>query len=110
LTLYFLATVLGRNNDGDTLSGPAKIAEYGGGKPRTDLTHLVMVAGHAIWMGGETKGVNEGEWYLLHDINVIHIRHLLLILSSTGHFCHISTAQRAHSSNILKRVHALPKQ
>jgi len=67
LTIYFLATVLRGHGEGETLSGPAKIAEYGGGKPRTDLTHMVMVAGHAIWMGGETKGVNEDEWYLLHS-------------------------------------------
>lgn len=52
----------GRGGDDEVLSGPAKIAEYGGGQPRSDLKHMVMVAGHAIWMGGETMGVNEDEW------------------------------------------------
>lgn len=65
LTIYFLLTVLRRSSDGGgaLLSGPARIAEYGGGEPRSDLTHMVMVAGHAIWMGGQTMGVNEDEWY-----------------------------------------------
>ncbi|KAK6358627.1 hypothetical protein TWF730_007952 [Orbilia blumenaviensis] len=41
------------------------VAEYDGGPPRTDITHLVLVAGHAIWMGGNTLGEDEKEWTLL---------------------------------------------
>ncbi|KAF3255368.1 hypothetical protein TWF192_002723 [Orbilia oligospora] len=41
------------------------VAEYDGGPPRADITHLIVVAGHAIWMGGNTLGENESEWTLL---------------------------------------------
>lgn len=41
------------------------VASYEGGQPRKDITHLVMVAGHAIWMGGNTLGEDEKEWTLL---------------------------------------------
>ncbi|KAK6348563.1 hypothetical protein TWF718_006351 [Orbilia javanica] len=40
-------------------------AEYEGGPPRSDITHLIVVAGHAIWMGGNTLGEDESEWTLL---------------------------------------------
>ncbi|KAF3906439.1 hypothetical protein ABW20_dc0105636 [Dactylellina cionopaga] len=43
----------------------AIVAEYEGGTPRKDITHLVIVAGHAIWMGGSTLGDDESEWTLL---------------------------------------------
>ncbi|KAF3144316.1 hypothetical protein TWF594_004846 [Orbilia oligospora] len=41
------------------------VAEYDGGPPRADITHLIVVAGHAIWMGGNTLGESESEWTLL---------------------------------------------
>ncbi|KAK6544115.1 hypothetical protein TWF694_000825 [Orbilia ellipsospora] len=41
------------------------VAEYDGGPPKNHLTHLVIVMGHAIWMGGNTLGDDEKEWTLL---------------------------------------------
>ncbi|KAF3906007.1 hypothetical protein ABW21_db0204637 [Orbilia brochopaga] len=41
------------------------VAEYDGGPPKSHITHLIMVSGHAIWMGGATLGDDEKEWTLL---------------------------------------------
>ncbi|EPS44039.1 hypothetical protein H072_1937 [Dactylellina haptotyla CBS 200.50] len=63
LALYALYSLF--KSSGPVGSGVVVVAEYDGGAPRKDLTHLVIVAGHAIWMGGNTLGDDEKEWTLL---------------------------------------------
>ncbi|KAF3934938.1 hypothetical protein ABW19_dt0207800 [Dactylella cylindrospora] len=62
LGLYTLVSLFRGPNYREVEPTPA---EYDGGTPRKDITHLVMVAGHAIWMGGNTLGESEKEWTLL---------------------------------------------
>ncbi|KAK6519420.1 hypothetical protein TWF281_003254 [Arthrobotrys megalospora] len=71
------------------------VAEYDGGPPRTDITHLVVVAGHAIWMGGNTLGEDETEWTLLpyqHGLAKTFKAHIM-----TG----VQTAQKSEDSLLI---------
>lgn len=29
----------------------------------SSINHLILVCGHAIWLGGPSNGQNESEWY-----------------------------------------------
>ncbi|KAK6340636.1 hypothetical protein TWF696_008960 [Orbilia brochopaga] len=64
LLLYIFYTFL-RPSTAFTDASDVVVAEYEGGPPKKDITHLIMVAGHAIWMGGATLGDDEKEWTLL---------------------------------------------
>lgn len=35
-----------------------------GAQPLKNLTHLIIVAGHAVWLGGSTNGEDDSEWIL----------------------------------------------
>lgn len=98
LSVYILYTWIPRAG---TVVEQQRLVEYGGGPPRTDLTHLIMVAGHAIWMGGKSLGVDEAEWYgyYLWRFTGDTMEYWWYI----GHYCHIRKARRRLLSNILKK-------